>query len=454
MGFFFTSFVILALVSPAWAATYYVRPDGNDANTGLADAPAGAFRTLQKAADIVSGVPRSVVTVRAGSYVGFCLRSGAPSADAPIRFSADNGVVVDRPEPTGLPGNVVGIALGDPGNRNYADHVIVEGFTVRPSDAQGPWYAGIWSKGNEGRHTNGIIIRNNVCEMRPTSRPAPDKYAIYNSWNTNLLVKGNRVSGCYNSLIYTANSCDDWTVEDNVGTDCGGNGIHNNGDGAAGGRGTMLRGTIRRNRLWNVGHGIGGQALSLDGCKDTRIYNNLLYDFHAKGISLFVTNASSGCENCHVYNNTIVGAPDAKGAGVRVPGGSDGNYFWNNILLTRRSSEAGDGGYSYSVEAEATLDYNVVTDPVQRQVRLIGWQKMGQDRHGVRGGDAGRDATGAFFVDAAKGDYRLKPGSPAIGKGAATFNGVSAPADDVTGATRAGPADPGAFAFTPRARKQ
>ncbi len=60
------------------ALTYYVRTDGSDANNGFSDTAAGAFLTLQKAADTVSGSidfnnQTVTIQVRAGTYAGVAI---------------------------------------------------------------------------------------------------------------------------------------------------------------------------------------------------------------------------------------------------------------------------------------------------------------------------------------------------------------------------------------------
>lgn len=80
-----------AVVLPA-ASTYYVRTDGSDANTGLANTPEGAFLTIQKAADSV-GV-NATIRVQEGAYNESVVISTITSANLPVSFVADGDVQV------------------------------------------------------------------------------------------------------------------------------------------------------------------------------------------------------------------------------------------------------------------------------------------------------------------------------------------------------------------------
>jgi len=87
--------VVVALVvssTLALGATYYVRPDGSDANSGLTNDPAGAWRTIDHAADTVS--PGDVVRIQPGTYSERVTPSRDGSYDAPITFVADGAVTV------------------------------------------------------------------------------------------------------------------------------------------------------------------------------------------------------------------------------------------------------------------------------------------------------------------------------------------------------------------------
>src|SRR5262245_40222009 len=70
-------------------STYYVATTGSNNNAGTTDAP---WLTLQHAANQVRA--GDTVIVRAGTYVGFDLRTDGTAA-APIQFLAEAGVVIN-----------------------------------------------------------------------------------------------------------------------------------------------------------------------------------------------------------------------------------------------------------------------------------------------------------------------------------------------------------------------
>jgi hypothetical protein len=83
---------------------YYVRTNGNDANNGLADTAGGAFRTIQRAIDVVAGTldlgyQTVTIYVRAGTYAAFYLRSLTGCSNAAYSVTIEGDLVT--------PGNVV-----------------------------------------------------------------------------------------------------------------------------------------------------------------------------------------------------------------------------------------------------------------------------------------------------------------------------------------------------------
>lgn len=80
---------ILGMVGHAQAATYYVRTDGSDANTGLTNSAGGAWATIGKAAATM--VAGDTTLVQDGTYVeGAITFSNAGTASSPILLLAQN----------------------------------------------------------------------------------------------------------------------------------------------------------------------------------------------------------------------------------------------------------------------------------------------------------------------------------------------------------------------------
>jgi hypothetical protein len=175
------------------------------------------------------------------------------------------------------------------------------------------------------------------------------------------------------------------------------------------------------------------------------IQNNLLYDNHASGISLYRIDGGGGSTGNKVLNNTVIVANNGRWA-LNIRDGSTANTAYNNIFYNYHSFRG-----SISVSASSlpgfVSDYNVVMDRFTTNdgasvQTLAQWRtNTGQDMHSIIATPA------ALFVNAGADDYHLVAGSPAIDIGTSTF----APTRDIANQTRPRGAgwDIGAYEFIP-----
>ena len=115
--------------------TYYVRTDGDDANTGLVNNAGGAFLTLQHAWDVLSTLDMSIYTINVhvadGTYTGGLVIDKAPVGVNQVVFTGNTGT------PANVLWNVAGIII----LANVPCNVRFTGFKYQTSGG----YDGIYS---------------------------------------------------------------------------------------------------------------------------------------------------------------------------------------------------------------------------------------------------------------------------------------------------------------------
>ena len=380
-----TSLLLAAIVLSAGTAhaaplrTLYVAPTGSDSADG---GPITPWRTLQRAANLVRA--GDLVIVRAGHYAGFNLTTSGTAAN-PIVFSADPGVVVDSPNP---------VRTQDGINLEGASYIVIEGFTV----------VGLPRTGIRSVTNHHVTIRRNVGDLN-------GRWGILTGFSDDLLIEDNEMSrSVAEHGIYVGNSGDRPVIRRNHVWGNSGNGIHMNGDLSQGGDGVISGAVVEGNVIHGNGR-TGGSGINGDGVQSSRIVNNILYDNHASGISLYQIDGGQPSRNNFVAHNTIVQAADGRWA-INIQDGATGNHVVNNILLTlhtfRGAIDISTDSLSGFVSDSNAVTGRFTTNGGNSVLTLAAWrQATGQDLHSFT------TTPDALFVDTAAADYHLRADAPA-----------------------------------------
>jgi hypothetical protein len=379
----------------ATATQFYVSTTGSDSAAGTMAAP---WQTLQKAANTVG--PGDKVTVAPGNYTGFHLTTSGTAA-SPIEFFAQPGAHINQRNAT----------TNDGINLEGASYITIDGFSVA-----GIGRAGVRSVGFEDDFAEHVTIRNVTAANNGV-------WGIFTGHVDDLLIENNHTSGSIDEHgIYVSNSGDRPIIRNNESWNNNGNGIHMNGDLSQGGDGVISDALVSGNKIYNNGVG-GGSGINMDGVQNSRIENNLLFDNHASGISLYQIDGGGGASGNVVVNNTIHMASNGRWA-LNIQDESVNNTVLNNILITDHSFR---GAIDISDEGLSgfTSDYNIMIGRfnvtidqelgIEESYNFDEWQDFSdQDAHSIAVTPA---AYASLFANLAADDYQLSPTSLARDSG-------------------------------------
>lgn len=348
----FLALLLSSASLPLCATTYHIAPAGSNAYNGLSLTTAWA--TIQHGAN--AAVAGDSVVVHQGDYQGFAAMTNSGSAANPIVFFAELGVQITSPcNYNNLDGiNVEGVSW-----------VVVEGFTVNDMPRTGIRTA----------LSDHITIRWNNCQSNY-------KWGILTGFAEHVTIEHNSCSGSEDEHgIYVSNSADDPIIRYNHCFDNRSNGIHMNGDVSLGGDGVISNAQVHGNIIHGNGVG-GGSGINCDGVINSVFFNNLLYENHASGISLYQIDGGAPSTGNRVFNNTMVNASDARWC-VNITEDCTGNQVVNNILINQHPWR-GSIVVAASALSGFVSDHNIVTPRLSPDgdatiLALTDWQALGYD---------------------------------------------------------------------------
>jgi parallel beta-helix repeat protein len=285
---------------------------------------------LDLASDIV--VAGDSVICLAGEYVGFYHTTNGTFSQ-PIVFLGQG--LVEITSPNGITDDGINI--------EGADYITIDNFRV----------SNMPRTGIRAVENVGVILKNNYCSGN-------QKWGILTGFSETVKILNNI---CEYSVeehgIYHGNSADYPTISNNTCRYNHAAGIHMNADASLGGDGIISHAVVTNNIIHDNGVG-GGSGINCDGVQNSFIANNLIYNNHASGISLYMIDAAEPCNGTSVVNNTIHQPADGRW-GLNVTNGSQNVTAFNNIIV---SEHAFRGSISIDPIALSTFqsDYSIYSD--------------------------------------------------------------------------------------------
>jgi parallel beta-helix repeat protein len=391
------------VLSVASAGTFYVSPQGHDSNAGTVQFP---WATLQHAVDMIS--PGDTILVESGTYDGCRIElSGGDKAPKVLQAAPGAQVLVDKK-----------------GHKNKHNSIIeVENFDATVTD----WVIAGFEVANSHRYGIDVRVTDRIT-VQGNHVHNSHETGIFTAFSDNVVIQGNESDHNGEHGIYVSNSSVSPAIRDNRSHHNAAAGIHMNGDFREQGppghvhTGLIQNATVENNAIWENGRE-GGSAINCDGVDDSIFRNNLLYNNHASGISLYAIDGAHGSSNNKIYNNTVVMAVNSRWP-VNIPHDEKsppvGNSVENNILYTPDLNHGSILIASSSV-AGFKSDYNVVVGRFSDNnwlstVTTAQWQALGFDAHSIVSTPA------QLFVDPVNQNFQLKTGSPAIDAGRALLD--------------------------------
>jgi hypothetical protein len=427
----FLLLVSLILVqNDSYAAVYYVdrdHPTAANTNPGSQTAP---WKTIVHAASVAAA--GDTVLIRAGIYEDgdvVIANSGAPGE--PIEFRAHPG---DERQAV-----IRGAGVSSIGN----SHIIVRNLKLEqtprdgirfegPPNAADPPATDILIAGNHTFDTcaSGIAIWGIEWEQDPGDYDNIRNVVI----EDNLVELG--TNGCFNEIITVANGAVNITVRNNE--------IRVGDPSMEGGdEGIDFKEGVRDSYIYgNYIHDLSDKAIYIDGGSDPRdpqitnihIYDNIMTALPSAGI-VVTTEGRGDVNGVYIYNNVVY---NVTGDGYRVydhPGGNlDGGTVSNVLFINNTAYNTGTqtgGGFrvNHAGAQGIVLRNNIAWGNQSYDIRgeagtLIENNLCAEVFCAVRGDPR--------FMDAAGGDFRLLPDSPALNAGST----ADAPQTDILGVAR------------------